>query len=90
MRPDLGLLARADRLIAADEKIDTTFRRRDSSPEAYCAWERAAKDGHLAREAMYPDSFRQSVRALADGDRSAVEPALVFLETDPWCSDPAT
>jgi hypothetical protein len=34
---------------------------------------------------MYPESFSRDVGTLAGGDTSAAEPALVFLETDPWC-----
>lgn len=82
---DPNLLAQADRLNAADLQIDATFARRTASPAAERAWREATDEGHRARERMYPESFWRDARALANGDTNAIEPALIFLETDPWC-----
>jgi hypothetical protein len=38
-----------------------------------------------AMRAVYPSEFWRGVSAMADGEVNGVEPALVFLEADPWC-----
>jgi hypothetical protein len=80
-----GILRRADALQRANEEIDRTFAARDDSPEGYAAWQQATRQARDAVAAMYPEAFWADVRRLAAGEHDAVEPALVFLETDPWC-----
>lgn len=79
------LLRRAEHLRCAHEAVDAAFARRDSDEEAFAAWERRAAEFRAACELMYPQVFWEDVRRLADGDPRAVEPALIFLEADPWC-----
>ncbi len=79
------ILRRADVLRRTQSDVHLTFERRDASPEAYAAWKRATERNRSAVNAMYSAEFRVQVRRLAAGGRDAVDPALVFLEADPWC-----
>jgi hypothetical protein len=85
LSPDVGLLARAEELNDASAKVQATFSERGASPRANQAWHDATVELRVALEAMYPEPFWRDVKALATGDAKAIEPALVFLETDPWC-----
>lgn len=85
LRRSQGLLTRAAALNSASAEVDRTFADRSSSPEAYRAWHEAAAEFHAAREEMYPESFWRDTRALAASETKAIEPALEFLESDPWC-----
>ena len=79
------LKARAQALNAASAKIHSTVPLRDSSAADHHAWHEATVEFRAALEQMYPESFWRDTRALAAGDTHAVEPALAFLEADPWC-----
>jgi hypothetical protein len=79
------ILRRAAVLQRTSEEVHSTVVVRGDSVEASAAWERATRRHREAFEAMYPDAFWADVRRLAAGEHDAVEPALVFLETDPWC-----
>ena len=85
LRPSRDLLTRAERVNAATAKIEETFTVRSSSPAACRAWREATVEACAALEQMYPESFWRDTRALAAGDTAAIEPALTFLESDPWC-----
>jgi len=85
LRPAQGLLTRAEKLNAANAKVHETFAVRSSSPAAYQAWHEATVEARTAFQQMYPESFWHETRALAAGDTAAIEPALTFLESDPWC-----
>jgi hypothetical protein len=77
------------RLNEADALIDATIGRRDESPDAFKAWEEAARKFREARDAMFGPAFDDSpdphLAAIRAGDPSAVETAIRFLETDPVC-----
>jgi len=70
---------RADELSAAGAEIHRFFKVDDRR------WHEATIRGWRAREALYPPDWLAIVNALQGGDAAAVEPAVVFLETDPWC-----
>ena len=54
-------------------------------PGGHARWEDAARELREAVDLMYPPDFWADVARLRGGDPGAVEPALVFLEADPWC-----
>ncbi|HEY1778309.1 MAG TPA: hypothetical protein VGG41_19290 [Solirubrobacteraceae bacterium] len=79
------ILERARLLEHSAEEVHRTVATRYDSEEATAAWRQAALRHREAVEAMYSDAFWADVRRLATGEHDAVEPALVFLEADPWC-----
>jgi len=79
------LLRRAEHLRRTDEVLRVAFSQRDSDARALASWRQAAAQFHAACELMYPQAFWEDVRRLTDGDVGAIEPALIFLEADPWC-----
>jgi hypothetical protein len=85
LRPEQGLLTRAEKLNAAHAKILETSAVRSSSPTAYRAWHEATVEARAAFHQMYHESFWRDTRALAAGDTTAIDPTLTFLESDPWC-----
>ncbi|MEA2827865.1 MAG: hypothetical protein QOG43_2304 [Actinomycetota bacterium] len=54
-------------------------------PGGHGPWEDAARELREAVDVMYPPEFWADVARLRGGDPGAIEPALVFLEADPWC-----
>jgi hypothetical protein len=94
-RPPLTLgdsdLPETDRIRRAVELVEETQRRlnaaveeRHASREAWARWEDAAREWHEAMALLYSTEFWDSVERLQNGDRSAIDPAITFLEVDPW------
>lgn len=79
-----SLLTRSAELNAAQRRLQETFNRRDRSPAACAAWSSAAKDMKAAFRRMYPPEFQDAFERLRQGDRNAIEPAVSFLEADPY------
>ena len=82
---------RPERIRRAAELVEETQRRlnaaveeRHTSREAWARWENAAREWHEAMALLYPDEFWESIERLRNGDRDAIEPAITFLEVDPW------
>ena len=69
-----------ERRAAADEgrPIDPRF-------DSWVAFERAVKEFHVARRALYTPEFLQSLESLQLGEVKAAEWGTVFLEADPRC-----
>jgi hypothetical protein len=90
-KPDGGeltvrsILRSAERLQRTCSDVEETFANREDGPEQLAVWEQATRRFHEALDAMYPDAFRATIERLAAGESDALEPALVFLEADPWC-----
>jgi hypothetical protein len=80
-----SILRRAEMVQRSAEEINRTYPARGHSSEAYAAWQRATRQHREALDAMYPDAFWADIRRLAAGEHDAVDPALTFLEADPWC-----
>jgi hypothetical protein len=75
----------ADAVNAARRDLDAAVDRREESREAWARWEAAAARFHQALGVLYPDDFWAALERLRNGDASAAEPAIAFLEVDPWC-----
>lgn len=80
-----AILQRARILERSHEELDRAAAVRGDSPEAFSASDAAVQRYREAFEAMYSEAFWAEVRSLAGGEHDAVEPALAFLEADPWC-----
>ena len=78
------ILRRAERLNVASDRVHTTADRRDSGASAMADWRQAADDFHVAFESMYADT-NIIIGRLQAGSVEGVEPAITFLEADPWC-----
>lgn len=74
-----GILERAATVEEADADIRRWFRVDE------IRWHDATFRAWQAREALYSNAWVQVERDLQAGDIAAVEPAVVFLEADPWC-----
>jgi len=79
------LLRRAGNLRRAKDAVDVAFACAGQGERERAAWDRALRTFRVAVDVMYPEEFWSDARRLAEGDPMAVEPALVFLEADPWC-----
>lgn len=75
---------RAEHLRQTHLALSEAFEAR-GQPGGHGAWEDASRQHREAVDIMYPPEFWADVARLQQGDPSAVEPALVFLEADPWC-----
>ncbi len=80
-----ALLKRAELLNTASAEVHATYARAHESVAGQHAWKEATVRWRAARAAMYPDGFLADLRALRNGDLNTVDPALAFLERDPWC-----
>ena len=79
------ILRRAALVRQLHQRLEEAFERRDEGPAGVAPWEDAARSYRAAVELMYPEEFWRQVDRLRQKDRTAVDPALVFLEADPWC-----
>jgi hypothetical protein len=95
-RPPLTLggdqLGEAARIRRAAQLVDEKHSRlnkaadeRDQDREAWTRWEDAAREWHEAMALLYPKEFWDGIERLRRGDAAAIEPAITFLEVDPWC-----
>lgn len=87
-----GLRPEATRIRAAADLVVETHRlvieaawKRDEGREAMDRWDEAARKFHEAARLLYSEDFEASLERLRAGDPIAVEPAITFLEADPWC-----
>lgn len=82
------LQERAQRLenarLLVREAYDLYNREQDKCEEARL-WEQTAQLFHRALDEVYTDEFDANRRNLRHGDPKALEPAVQFLEIDPWC-----
>ena len=81
------ILDRAERLSEAQHAVWRAFERssRTGNLEDKERWIETAKAMWSAQSALYSPDLEAIVERLRSGDPSAVEPAVVFLEADPWC-----
>ena len=84
-------LTEFDRIRRAVRLVEDTGRRlnaavdeRDRDAEGRARWEEAAREWHEAMSLLYPQDFRDALERLRLGQADAIEPAIVFLEADPW------
>lgn len=73
------VMARADAITAAHADIDRFFRVDEGR------WLAACDHARATLEALYSDDWYQIEHDLQRGIPAAIEPAIVFLEADPWC-----
>lgn len=66
-------------------RLDEAAAERHEGGEAWARWEEAAREWKEAMALLYPKAFWDGLERLRTGDTTAVEPAIVFLEVDPWC-----
>ena len=64
--------------------MNAAVEERHASREAWARWEDAAREWHEAMALLYSTEFWDSIERLQNGDRSAIDPAITFLEVDPW------
>lgn len=83
--------ANAEEIVRLHSRVHTTFKRRDSSPEARAEWESACAEFHKRYDNLaFPGGYdgplgRNGARArISSGDTEAVEAALCFLEMRPY------
>ncbi len=79
------ILRRAALVRQLHQRLEEAFERRDEGPARVAAWEDAARAYREAIELMYPEEFWRQVDSLRQHEGTAVDPALTFLEADPWC-----
>jgi hypothetical protein len=65
-------------------RVNDTAHKRDGSKTALARWHHALDEWHRAMGLLYPDAFWEDLERLRSGDVEAVEPAIAFLEADPW------
>jgi hypothetical protein len=66
-------------------RLNDAIEERHEGREAWARWEDAAREWHEAMALLYPKEFWDGLERLRTGDRTAIEPAITFLEVDPWC-----
>jgi hypothetical protein len=69
----------------AQEKVQVTFDRRDTSPDAWAEWEGATQLFHRAYVDLYEPGEDTHAAEIRAGDATATEIAVRFLELDPQC-----
>lgn len=75
----------ARRIAELHHRIQETFQRRDSSPEARAEWSRACAEFHARYDALaFPGGYAAGLEKLQAGDQHAIEAALAFLEVRPY------
>ena len=90
--PESNARPEADRIRAAADLVVETHRRvieaawkRDEGREAMDRWHEAARKFHEAVRLLYSEDFEADLERLRTADPVAIEPAITFLEADPWC-----
>jgi len=75
----------AQALREMNEAIHATLKLRDRSPDHRSAWSDACDCFHRAYDQLaFPGGLSDGLRRLSEGDATAVEAAVAFLEADPW------
>lgn len=78
-------LRRAAELVEEKQyRLDEAVGDRHQSREAWARWEDAAREWHEAMALLYPKEFWDGLERLRTGDPTAIDPAITFLEVDPW------
>ncbi len=86
LRPEATRIrAAADLVVETHRLVIEAARKRDEGREAMDRWDEAARQFHEAVRLLYSEDFEASLEKLRTGDPIAVEPAITFLEADPWC-----
>jgi hypothetical protein len=67
------------------ERVQVTFDRRDTSPEAWAEWEGATRLFQRAYVDLYEPGEDTHAAEIRAGDATATEIAVRFLELDPQC-----
>jgi hypothetical protein len=81
----------SDRIRRAVQLVDNAGRRlnsaveeRDRDADGRARWDEMAREWHEAMGLLYSPDFQESLERLRLGEADAIEPAIVFLEVDPW------
>lgn len=82
--PKSGIRERAAELVRLHDALESAYAARDVTAQSDAAWRDAAEAFHQALTAFY-EPFTGVARRIRDGDRTAMEDAVRFLEADPWC-----
>jgi hypothetical protein len=80
-------IERAARVELARALVHETFARygrRAGKEEERAVWEKAARVFHKVLREVYPPGFWEAVKQLKGRDGHGLEPAITFLEIDPW------
>ena len=78
-------IRRAVRLVEdKTRRLNAAVDRRDRDDEGRARWEESAREWHEAMGLLYSPDFQESLERLRLGEADAIEPAIVFLEVDPW------
>jgi hypothetical protein len=77
--------AAADLVVETHRRVIEAARKRDEGRDAVDRWHEAAREAHEAVGLLYSEAFEANLERLRTGDPVAVEPAITFLEVDPWC-----
>jgi hypothetical protein len=85
-RDQAEIQRRAALVVRAHEALHYAFAQRDDPASGGAeAWRDAAAALRDAVGGLYSPTLSEAVDGLKAGDPRAVEPAIVFLEADPWC-----
>jgi hypothetical protein len=83
--PETDRIRRAAELVEeTQQRLNAAVEQRHTSREAQARWEDAAHEWHEAMALLYPADFWDGIERLRNGERDAIEPAITFLEVDPW------
>jgi hypothetical protein len=75
----------AKRVTELHHRIQETFKRRDTSPEARAEWAHACDEFHRQYDALaFPGGYAAALEKIEAGDGRAIEDALAFLEVRPY------
>lgn len=86
LRPEAARIrAAADVVVETHRLVIEAAWKRDEGREAMDRWHEAARRFHDAVRFLYSEDFEASLERLRAGDPERVEPAITFLEVDPWC-----
>jgi hypothetical protein len=77
--------ANAAELEKLRERVEDSFRDRSKSAEHAAAWEQATRAFHAAYDKLaFPGGLGREFELLREGDATAIEMAIQFLEANPW------
>lgn len=85
LHPRCVIQENAKRITGLHDRIDETFKRRDTSPEARKEWSRACDEFHSQYDTLaFPGGYNAGLQKIQSGDANAIENALAFLEVRPY------